>query len=168
MALITEYLAADHGRLDALLTEAVLGAEFDANAYSTFRAVLLRHIAIEEKVLFSAVRKLTGALSLDELHRLRIEHAALTSLLVPTPDRTLVAEIVSLLVQHNAREEGADGVYARCEAALGAFSTSLEERARAYPRVPMMRHFDGAGALRTAKEALRSAERLRTPREQAR
>lgn len=177
---ITDYLTADHARLEALLACAASLATLDRSAYAEFRSGLLRHIGIEEKVLLSAVRKLPVSLSLDELHTLRVEHAALTSLLVPTPDLALLAEIREILAVHDAREEGTKGeagaagadatpgLYARCEEALGAAaSTALAERARAFPEVPVAAHYDGTGAVRTARAALASARRLSRPRSES-
>jgi hypothetical protein len=166
---ITDYLTADHARLEALLARAASLATLDLQAYVEFRTGLLRHIGIEEKLLLSAVKKLPPplALSLDELHTLRVEHAALTSLLVAAPDLPLLAEIRQLLTQHDAREEGEAGVpglYARCEAALGVASAELAERARAFPAVRVAPHYEGPGALRTAHDALASARRISRPR----
>jgi hypothetical protein len=166
---ITDYLTADHARLEALLARAASLATLDLEAYAEFRSGLLRHIGIEEKLLLSAVKKLPPpvALSVDELHTLRVEHAALTSLLVATPDLALLAEIREILQRHDAREEGEAGVpglYARCEDALGAASAELAERARAFPAVRVAPHYDGAGAMRTAHDALTSARRLSRPR----
>lgn len=158
MVRITEYLLADHARLHRLLAQAA-GEPFDTEAFEQFRGGLLRHIGIEEKLLFPEIRRRLGQ-PLDEARRLRIEHGALTSLLVPTPDAALAAEIEGLLTRHDAREEGAEGVYARCEAILGdEASAALAARARDTPAVPMARHFDGRGVHRTAKSALDSAER---------
>ena len=52
------YLAGDHERLDALLERAMSDPEkIDAAAYAQFRSGLLKHIGMEEKVLFPAARK---------------------------------------------------------------------------------------------------------------
>jgi len=52
------YLAGDHDRLDALLERAMSDpANIDAAAYAQFRAGLLKHIAMEEKVLLPAAQK---------------------------------------------------------------------------------------------------------------
>ena len=153
---VTEYLAADHQRLHALLAQAASGP-FDADAFERFRGGLLRHIGIEEKLLFPEVRR-RGAAPPEAMRRLRVEHAALVSLLVPTPDAALAAEIEAFLSIHDAREEGAGGVYASCEAILGEASAALAEAARQFPAVRMARHFDGHGVHRTAREAIASAE----------
>ena len=55
------YLAADHDRLDALLERAISDpTKIDAAAYAQFRAGLLKHIALEEKVLLPAAQKARG------------------------------------------------------------------------------------------------------------
>lgn len=159
---VTDYLIADHARLHALLAAAAGGERLDANAFEEFRAGLLRHIGIEEKLVFPAVRRALGGEPLARAHELRIEHGALTSLLVPTPDLALCTEIRSLLTPHDAKEEGPDGVYAECERLLSPeLSSDLAERAVAFPLVPLMRHYDGPGVHRTAATALASARRAR-------
>jgi hypothetical protein len=166
MERITAYLTGDHERLHALLARARSGPSLDGEAFAAFRAGLLRHIGIEEKLLFSAVRRALGA-PLPDARRLRVEHAALTSLLVPTPDLAVCADIEALLTTHDAREEGAGNVYAQCDAALGDASSALADRARAYKEVPVAPHFDGHGVVRTAREALASAERIAAARSPA-
>lgn len=161
---ITQYLTADHARLGQLLSDADR-TPFDRAAFEEFRSGLLRHIAIEEKILFREVRRLRGGVPLEAAHRLRIEHAAITSLLVPTPDAALVRELRSVLDLHDEREEGS--VYAECEAILGQQSAALAEEARSYRTIPMMPHFDGTATravFRTAREALASAEKIAAPR----
>jgi len=163
---VTDVLTADHARLHGLLAQAVRGP-FDHLAFEQFRAGLLRHIGIEEKLVFAEARRRMGG-HFEAANRLKIEHAALTSLLVPTPDGTLAAEIQGLLDAHDAKEEGPDGVYAQCEAVLGDSSPALAEAAQRYPAVPTARHFDGPAAHRTARAALDSAERAFARRQQRR
>jgi len=153
---VTEYLAADHQRLHEFLARAATGT-FDAEAFERFRGGLLRHIGIEEKLLFPEVRRRGGGAP-EALLRLRVEHAALAALLVPTPDATLAAEIEALLVVHDAREDATGGVYASCEAILGEASAALADAAQQFPTVRTARHFDGNGVHRTAREAIASAE----------
>lgn len=160
---VTELLLADHRRLHALLGRAAASAGVALDAYAAFRAGLLRHIAIEEKILFPAVKRVTGATP-AWLRELRIDHAALTSLLVPTPDAALLAEIAALLTEHDTKEEG-DGVYATCERLVGP--TALRElaaRAEALPPVRVAPHFDGPGVLRTRADAQAAAARMRPPK----
>ncbi len=153
---VAELLTEEHARLHALLARAVLpSGEVDREAYVALRAGLLRHIGIEEKILFPAVREARGGVALGRAAELRVDHGALTSLLVPTPDAALLAELEGLLHAHDAKEEGPEGVYVECERSLGEQgSWAIAERARAYPEVPVAAHYDGPRAYRTAAAAL--------------
>ncbi len=151
------WLEADHRAIDALLARASAGdGPLDQEAYELFRARLLRHIAREEKILLPAARRARGH-PLPVAQRLRTEHAAITSLLVPTPDRALIGELRSLLEPHDLLEEGPGGVYRECEAAIGAGWPEVLAQIEAYPPVRVARHVDGAAAIRTAAEALARA-----------
>jgi hypothetical protein len=154
---IGRLLAADHDRLGGLLDTCVTEeGGVDAEPYEAFRAGLLRHIAVEEKLLFPATRRAHGGAALSVLERLHRDHGALALLLVPTPSADLVGEIRSILETHNATEEGSGGVYAACDALPEDEVRSLLERMRAYPPVKLAPHFDGPGAVRSAAEALRT------------
>jgi hypothetical protein len=160
---IRRWLEADHRALEALLDRADHRGRFDSVAFASFRSRLLRHIGIEEKVLLSAVRDVRGE-PLSRARQIRVEHAAIASLLVPTPDVALVGELRALLRAHDLLEEGPDGVYAECEAILGARADALVAEAEAFPEVPVAPHADGPRVVRTAEEALLGAERIRSPR----
>ncbi|MEZ4271314.1 MAG: hemerythrin domain-containing protein [Myxococcota bacterium] len=165
---IAGYLAEDHTRLHGLLDRAMALPHLDLEAFAAFRCGLLRHIAIEEKVLFLAVRKARGGQPFDRAHEVRIDHAALTSLLVPTPDLALCGEILSLLSTHDAKEEAIGGMYEECEHWLiDEELILLAKRAASFPEVCVARHFDGPNVHRTAESALASARRLRAPKKTA-
>jgi hypothetical protein len=133
---ITDYLTEDHRRLEALLEQARLAERFDEDAYARFRAGLLRHIAIEEKVLLPAVKLASGGVALSRARSLRAAHARIAALLAPAPNRRRIAELIVLLAIHDGDEEGEGGVYAECEAALGPIeSAALATRAREFPDV---------------------------------
>jgi hypothetical protein len=91
--------------------------------------------------------------------RLRIDHGAIASLLVPTPDAGIVAELRSILEPHNAAEEEPGGLYRGCDDLLATEAASLLERIHAYPPVKTAPHRDGPGVYRTAEEALRGSAR---------
>ena len=157
---IEAYLEADHARLEALLSRAVAApGAVDLEPYAAFRAGLLRHIALEEKLLLPAAREVRGGAPLPEARRLRIEHGAIAALLVPPPTPALVEELRSILGPHNALEDAPGGVYCRCEALLGERAGELLARMHAYPPVKVARFNDGPRAVRTAAEALRISER---------
>jgi hypothetical protein len=152
------YLEEDHARLDALLRASIADRQrFDVEAFEQFRAGLLRHIGIEEKLLLPHARRRRDGTPLPLAAILRTEHAALAMLMVPTPDRALAGEIADLLALHNAREEGAGGLYEQCVALYGSDAESLLEKARATKPPPLAKHFDGRGVHRTAAAALQAA-----------
>jgi hypothetical protein len=153
-------MAEDHDRLDRLLERAVAAPDrFDTEAFEEFRSGLLRHIGIEEKILLPDARRRRDGQPLPMAPRIRIEHAAIASLLVATPDHALVGEIRSILATHNVAEEAEGGVYALVEDLAGQDADTLLQRARAAVAPPLARHFDGQGVMRTASDALALAER---------
>jgi len=157
---LTSWFAADHARLDELLRRSVADpSAFDRQAFEAFRGGLLRHIALEEKILLPAVRAARGGEPHPAARRLRIEHGAIASLLVPTPDPAIVSELRSILEPHNAVEEEPQGLYRTCEELLGPGVETLLARARAYPAVKTAPHNDGPGVYRTAAAALRASAR---------
>jgi hypothetical protein len=152
---IFQLLAADHARLDALLTRALAPGPIDREAFDEFREGLLRHIAIEEKVLLPAAREARGGEPLPQARRLRIDHGAIAALLVPTPTPEIAAEILKILGPHNVVEEGEGGLYEMCDALLAQQAGAILDRMREYPRVKVARYHDGPRVCRTAEEALR-------------
>jgi hypothetical protein len=157
---IRSFLAAEHQSLDALLAAAVTpSGEIDLACYAKFRAGLLRHIGIEEKILFPASRDANGGRPLPIVARLHRDHGALALLLVPTPTAGIVEEIRSILVAHDELEESAGGLYDACDRLLGGELETVMERLRAYPPVKVAPHFDGPGAVRRAEDALRAVSR---------
>lgn len=125
-----------------------------AGEWWQFRGRLLRHIGLEEKLLLPAARRLRGGVPLPEAARLREDHGLLATLLVPPPSPEILAAIERLLVPHDAIEEGPAGVYAQCEALLGAQAADLAERLRAAPATPQRAHQDGPQVRAQVKRAL--------------
>lgn len=153
---LSGWFAADHARLEEVLRRSVADpAAFDGDAFAAFRAGLLRHIALEEKFLLPRIRAARGGEPLPEARRLRVDHGAIASLLVPSPDAAIVAELRAILGPHNALEEGPGGLYEAADRLLAAEADALLERIHAYPPVKVASHNDGPGVCRTAAEALR-------------
>src|SRR5579884_169762 len=137
------FLARDHERLDALLAK---GAAGDLDAYKEFRAGLLWHIGVEEKILFPHLRARTGETELlGQLHR---DHAALGALLMPPPNAADLASICAILESHNPLEEGHGGLY-------GMIDDSLLEQVRAFPPVPVGPHADSEITRASIEQLLR-------------
>ena len=153
---ISQFLAEDHARLDALLAKAVAGpGGVDLTEFGAFREGLLRHIALEEKIVLPAATSARGGEPLPQARRLRVDHGAIAALLVPTPTPEIAGELRKILGPHNEVEEGEGGVYELCDTLLSAGAPALLERMRAYPPVKVARYQDGPRVCRTAEEALR-------------
>jgi hypothetical protein len=133
---IADHLTRDHFRLDGLLAAATRREPMDLDAYAEFRRGLLRHIAIEEKILLPAAERARHGVPLEIAARLRLDHGAIAALLVPTPTRTVVATLRHILGRHNEVEEGPDGLYATCDRLLAADVAPLVAEMARYPPSP--------------------------------
>ncbi|MBI4483545.1 MAG: hemerythrin domain-containing protein [Acidobacteria bacterium] len=155
---IHHFMAEDHARLDALLRRAVAAPDqIDRVTYARFRAGLLKHIAMEEKILLPSCQRRRGGEPLPMAARLRLDHAALAALLVPTPNRTILRTIQSILAAHNALEEGAGGLYELCDRLAGADADAWLARLQAAPEVTVAPHVDSPRAMEALHQALARA-----------
>ena len=138
-------MSADHARLDALLARAGAGPDgsLEPAPFAEFREGLLRHIAMEEKVLLPFAREKRHGEALELARPLRVDHGLIAKLLVPTPDREVCRALREVLTRHNALEEGTGGLYAICDALAGDEAPALVERLRQQPAVPVAKHYDG-------------------------
>ena len=155
------FFSADHRRLDALLKRSIAEpGRVDLAPFGAFRAGILRHIGMEEKVLFVAARRASGGEPLELAARLRVDHGAIAALLVPTPTPAVAGEILSVLVPHNRREEQPGGVYDLCDEALGpAEAERLAEELQAFPEPPLKPYNDGPEIQKRIDENLVLARR---------
>lgn len=151
MGRLHDLLARDHARLDALLADA--GNE---ESYRQFRVGLLRHIGIEERLLFPLIRKSGRDLQLiEQLHR---DHAALSALLVPPPTGSEIGAIRAILDAHNPLEENRGGLYDDVEAAAGESLDALLDQIAAFPLTRVAPHADSDILRRTIEQLIREAE----------
>ncbi len=142
---VHDSLSRDHERLDALLRQSDADpATIDREAFAAFRTGLMRHIAMEEKVLLPEARRLRGGDPLPIARQLKADHAALASLLVPSPTHALVATIRGVLVEHNPLEEGEHGMYAACETLIAGEAARVLAALEAVPPVRASEHVDEA------------------------
>ncbi len=153
---ITHFLTEDHRRLEILL-QSVLhsGGYVDQVVYDQFRAGLLRHIGMEEKILLPTAQRLRGGEPLSLAARLRLDHGAIAALLMPTPTPGLIATLRKILDQHNMIEEGPEGLYETCDTVTAVESGKLMPILRAVPAVSVLPHADTPavrGAVRRALE----------------
>jgi hypothetical protein len=148
--------------LEGFLTQATAAVPIDLGRYAEFRRGLLRHIAIEEKILLPAAQRAQGGDPLAPAAGLRLDHGAIAALLVPTPTPAIVATMREILTTHNVLEEKPGGLYALCDCLLARDADAIVREMASYPNVPVSAHNDGPGvppALRRALE--RAGYRLR-------
>jgi hypothetical protein len=157
---IYRFLAEDHVRLEGLLQRAVvLSGEIDSQAYAEFRAGLLKHIAMEEKILLPAAQQARGGGALPAAAKLRLDHGALATLLVPTPTPVIVAAIRAVLAAHNPIEEAPGGVYDECDELLRDRVDEILGKLRSAPEVAVAPHVDGPNVTGAINRALARAGR---------
>jgi hypothetical protein len=155
---LTSFLAEDHRRLDQLLQRAVADPHrVDGAAYDQFRAGLLRHIGMEEKILLPAMQRLQGGTPLPVAAKLRLDHGALAALLMPTPIAAIIRTIQHILTAHNTMEEGPGGLYEVSDGLAGAEVQDLLTKLRAAPDVKVMAHSDSAAVMTTVHRAVERA-----------
>jgi len=155
---IYRFLSDDHARLDALLERS--GAKptaIELSAYAEFRAGLLKHIGMEEKVLLPAAQKLRGGQPLPLAAKLRLDHGALVALLVPSPTAAIVAAIRAILKAHNPIEEDPGGIYDQCEELARAESDQILRQLENYPEVKVLPHVDSPFVMEATRRALARA-----------
>ncbi len=164
MSAVRDFLAADHDRLDGLLARASRDpATVALEPYEELRRGLLKHVGMEELILLPAAKAARGGQPPPLFQRVRRDHGALTSLLIPSPTPRLLAVVRAILAEHNRmeEEEGA-GLYADCERAVGGDVPALLARLRAAPDIPPSAHADGPHVEAALRRALAAAgyERL--------
>jgi hypothetical protein len=157
---VDDLLRRDHERLDGLLLASISGA-VDVNAYEAFRGGLLRHIGIEEKILIPLAKRRRSESALAIAKQLRLDHAALAALLVPTPTVSILERMRAVLAAHNPLEEGESGFYEVCGrlAADEDEEGDLLRRIDGAPQVPLAAHYDGPRAFANIERLLRAAGR---------
>jgi hypothetical protein len=141
---IERFLTADHARLDKLLERATPpDGSIDEAVFAEFREGLLRHIGMEEKVLFRMAKELQGGEPLSMAKAMRKDHGDIAALLVPSPTHAGCQALREILARHNPLEEGPGGLYATCDALAGDGAEAVVERMRAQPKVPVSTYYDG-------------------------
>jgi hypothetical protein len=155
---IQRMLTEDHVRLDGLLGQAGADSDrIDPAPYDAFRRGLLKHIAMEEKILIPAAQRLNGGEPLAIAARLRLDHGAIAALLVPSPTARIIAALQAILHAHNPLEEGEGGLYETCDRLAAGQADAIVEQLRHAPEVPAAPHNDGPKVMPAARRALARA-----------
>lgn len=156
--LISRFLTNDHQRLANLLQRSLIHAgEVDLTTYTEFRAGLLKHIGMEEKILLPAAQRAGKGAAPPHAAKLRLDHGALAALLVPTPTPAIIAALRAILAVHNTIEEGQEGVYELCEQALGKEASRVLAQLQAAPEVRVSAYTDDPKVFAAIRRALARA-----------
>jgi hypothetical protein len=141
---IEDFMTAEHARIDQLLRASLCpDGSVAFGPYAQLRHDLLRHIAMEEKVLLRYAREKRGGEPLPIARQLRVDHGEIAKLLVPTPTAAIIESLRALLERHNRLEEGPGALYACCDALARSDAVTVVHRLRAVPEVPVAPHYDG-------------------------
>lgn len=158
------YMSKDHERLDELLLRARARPDsIDLKAYEEFRKGILKHIGMEEIVLFpcaKAFEKKKGdfAGSPSALAaKARLDHGAITALLIPNPTQPILSALSAILEGHNRMEDRAGGLYDLCESELGESAPQVLDRLKNATDIPPAVHVDSPRVMASVWRALAAA-----------
>ena len=153
-----QFFTEDHHSIDNLLNKATeQPGAIELNYYHQFRTRLLRHIKMEEKTLFPAAKKVNYAVMQELIPRYRLEHGALTALMVPPPTSDLIKVIRHILEKHDFAEEEPGGLYDVCEALTQGQTQELLDQLAATEEVPVHPPNAASIAMESAQRALERA-----------
>ena len=152
------FFTKDHRRIEDLLDKAVENINnIQMDYYHQFRTGLLKHIKMEEKILFPAAQKANGGAPLLLAAKLRLDHGALTALMVVPPNPAMIKVLRHVLEKHDILEEEPGGMYDICEKLTESETHSLLKQLEQVTEVPVHPHNEAAYALKAAKNALERA-----------
>jgi len=152
------FFAEDHRRIELLFEEATADKRnVDLGKYHQFRVGLLTHIKMEEKILFAAAQKANGGVPLPLQAKLRLDHGALTSLMVCFPSPEVIDMIDHIIEQHDILEEQQGGMYEACEKLTGQETQRLLRDLNDVTPVPVHPFNEAAYALDVAKRTVKRA-----------
>jgi hypothetical protein len=153
-----QFFTNDHRRIEELLKKATENTEdIQMEYYNSFRTGLLKHIKMEEKILFPAAQKANGGMPLPLAAQLRLDHGAITSLMAVPPDASVIKVLQYVLDRHDLLEEEPGGMYDICEALTEDQTQNLLEQLANVSEVPVHPPNPAAYALEAAKRALTRA-----------
>lgn len=153
-----QYLADDHERLDSLFRRAVAKpGNIDTESYHEFRKGLLRHIAMEEKIVLPSIARWQSGKKAAIGERLRLDHGALVALLAPPPTPSIMLTIQSILEVHNQLEERGDGLYKLLEQLAGPEEEQILAQLKSAPPVAVLPNNNKPEVLEAAKKAVARA-----------
>lgn len=153
-----DFFTDDHRRIEKLFEEATRTKDHvDLETYSQFRIGLLTHIKMEEKILFVAAQKANGGNPLPLQAKLRLDHGALTSLMVCVPTPEVLRVVRYILEQHDILEEAAGGMYEACEKLTQNETQRILQELKSVTQVPVHPFNEAAYVIDVAKRSMERA-----------
>lgn len=156
--LLYNYFTNDHRRLDRLFNKSTMDPEhYDMEMYKQFRAGLLKHIKMEETMLFPNVKEGIAGESLSLTAKLRLDHGALTLLMVPPPSPAIIRALRFILELHNKLEEEPGGLYDQCDKMNQNVIQELVRKIEAATEVSVLPFRPEPFVIETARRVLKRA-----------
>lgn len=153
--ILHHFFSTDHVRLEKTLEKALENLpDLHAESYAEFRIGLLTHIKMEEKIFFLAAQRANNNTPIELAAQLRLEHGAITALLVPSPTMEIIKVLQYVLNLHDEKEEKNGGMYDICERLTENETHEILSQLKAVTPVPVHPHNDAPIALEAAKRAL--------------
>ena len=153
-----QFFTNDHRRIEDILDKATEDIDhIQMDFYHEFRTGLLKHIKMEEKIFFPAAQKANGGVPLPLAAKLRLDHGAVTALMVVPPDRAVIKALRYILEQHDLLEEQPGGMYHVCEELTEVETQDLLQQLRKVTEVPVHPFNKAEYALDVTKRALARA-----------
>lgn len=155
---VYDFFTDDHRRIEKLFEEATQEKNnVDLEKYHQFRVGLLTHIKMEEKILFAAAQKTNGGAPLPLQAKLRLDHGALTSLMVCVPTPEVIKAVNHILEQHDILEEEGGGMYEACEELTQHETQQLVDALRKVTPVPVHPFNEAPYVMDAAKRSMERA-----------
>lgn len=153
-----DFFTKDHRRIEMLLDKATENPDaIQLDYYHQFRTGILKHIKMEEKILFPAAQKANGGVPLPLAPKLRLDHGAITALMVVPPTKEIIKVVRYVLEKHDLLEEEPGGMYEACEKLTAKETQHLVKQLEQATAVPVHPFNQADYALQSAKNALKRA-----------
>lgn len=153
-----DYFTNDHRRIEAFLDKATeVSGKIDMGYYHHFRTGLLRHIKMEEKILFPAAQRANQNIPVPLAAKLRLDHGALTALMTVPPDDEVIKVLRHVLDKHDLLEEEPGGMYDICEKLTETQTEEILKHLDAVTEVPVHPPSTFSFVLDAAKRSLARA-----------
>lgn len=153
-----QFFTKDHRRIEQLLDQACENPDvIDLEYYHQFRTGILKHIKMEEKILFPAAQRANGGIPIPLAAKLRLDHGVITSLMVLPPTLDVIKVVRIILDEHDLLEEEPGGMYDICEQLTEFETDHIIKQLEATSEVPVHPPNEAVYAMQAAKNALRRA-----------